>query len=62
VPGRLERVDFATGRRELVRRLAPPDLAGVVRIYAGGVADDENVYAYNAFTRRADLMFVDGAR
>jgi Tol biopolymer transport system component len=62
VPGRLERVDFATGRRELVRTLAPPDLAGVVRIYAGVVADDENVYAYNAFTRRADLLFVDGAR
>jgi hypothetical protein len=62
VPGRLERVDFATGRRELVRRLAPPDLAGVVRIYAAVVAADENVYAYNALMRRADLLFVDGAR
>jgi Tol biopolymer transport system component len=62
VPGRLERVDFATGRRELVHRLAPPDLAGVVRIYAAVVAADENVYAYNALMRRADLLFVDGAR
>ena len=62
VPGRLERVDLATGRRELLRRLAPPDLAGVVRIYRSVVAADENVYAYSAILRRDDLFLVEGAR
>jgi Tol biopolymer transport system component/predicted Ser/Thr protein kinase len=62
VPARLERVDLATGRRNLVRRLAPPDLAGVVRIQNAVVAGDENVYAYSATLRRADLFLVDGVR
>ena len=62
VPARLERVDLATGRRELVHRLAPPDLAGVVRIQNVTVASDENVYAYSALLRRSDLFLVEGAR
>ena len=62
VPARLERVDLATGRRDLVRRLAPPDLAGVVRIQNATVAGDESVYAYSATLRRADLFLVEGAR
>jgi dipeptidyl aminopeptidase/acylaminoacyl peptidase len=62
VPARLERVDLATGRRELVHRLAPPDLAGVVRIQNVTVAADEKVYAYSAIQRRSDLFQVDGAR
>ena len=62
VPARLERVDLATGRRELVHRLAPPDLAGVVRIQNATVAGDEKVYAYSAIQRRSDLFQVDGAR
>jgi len=62
VPARLERVDFATGRRELVHRLAPPDLAGVVRIQNVTLAGDQKVYAYSAIQRRSDLFQVDGAR
>ncbi|HEY6929821.1 MAG TPA: protein kinase [Thermoanaerobaculia bacterium] len=62
VPGRLERIDLATGHRDVVRRLAPPDLAGVVRIQNVAVAADENVYAYSAFQRRSDLFLVEGAR
>ncbi|HEY1252093.1 MAG TPA: serine/threonine-protein kinase [Thermoanaerobaculia bacterium] len=62
VPGRLVRIDLATGRRELVHPLAPPDLAGVVKIYAAFTATDENVYAYTAIQRSADLFLVDGAR
>ncbi len=62
VPARLERVDLATGRRDLVRRLAPPDLAGVVRIQNATVAGDESVYAYSAILRRSDLFLVEGAR
>jgi WD40 repeat protein len=62
VPARLERVDLATGRRDFVHRLAPPDLAGVVRIINVTVASDENVYAYSATQRRSDLFQVEGAR
>jgi Tol biopolymer transport system component len=62
VPARLERVDLATGRRDFVRRLAPEDLAGVVKIHGVTVAGDENVYAYSAWQRRSDLFLVEGAR
>jgi hypothetical protein len=62
VPARLERVDLSTGRRELVRRLAPPDLAGVVRILSATVAGDESAYAYSAGLRRSDLFLLEGAR
>jgi hypothetical protein len=62
VPARLERVDLATGRRDLVRRIAPPDLAGALDIIAISVADDENTYAYSFLQRRSDLFLVEGAR
>jgi dipeptidyl aminopeptidase/acylaminoacyl peptidase len=62
VPARLERVDLTTGRRDFVRRLAPPDLAGVVRIQNVTVAADEKVYGYSAIQRRSDLFLVEGAR
>ena len=62
VPSRLERVDLTTGSRDLIRRLAPPDLAGVLRIYAVTVAADEKSYAYTATRRRSDLFLVEGAR
>ncbi len=62
VPARLERIDLATGHRDFVHLLAPPDLAGVVRIQNVTVASDENVYAYSATQRRSDLFLVDGAR
>jgi dipeptidyl aminopeptidase/acylaminoacyl peptidase len=62
VPGRLERVDLATGRRDLVRRIAPPDLVGALEIFSITVADDESAYAYSFFQRRTDLFLVEGAR
>jgi len=62
VPARVERVDLATGRRQLVRRFAPPNLAGVLRIIGAAVAGDDNVYAYSAFGYRSDLFLADVAR
>jgi eukaryotic-like serine/threonine-protein kinase len=62
VPGQLERVELATGGREFLRRLAPADLAGVVRIYQAIVAGDEKSYGYSAVVRRDDLFLVEGAR
>ena len=62
VPGRLERVDLASGGRDLFRSLAPADLVGVVRIYQAVVAADEKSYAYSEVVRRDDLFLVEGAR
>jgi len=62
VPARLERVDLETGRRDLIRRLAPPDLAGVLRILNAAVANDGNAYAYSTWPLKSDLFLVEGAR
>ena len=62
IPSELDRLDLATGRRSLVQRLAPQDLAGVVRIQNPIVSGDGNAYIYNPTLRRADLFLVEGAR
>jgi dipeptidyl aminopeptidase/acylaminoacyl peptidase len=62
VPGQLDRMDLATGRRSLVQRFAPQDLSGVVRIQRPIVSGDGSAYAYSPTLRRADLFLVEGAR
>jgi Tol biopolymer transport system component len=62
VPANLERVDLATGRRELFRRFAPPNLAGVLLINNAAVAGDGNVYAYSTFGYKSDLFLAEGPR
>jgi Tol biopolymer transport system component len=62
VPFRLERLDLASGRRELVREVAPADRTGVV--YSGGAAltDDTRFYAYDFKRITSQLFVVEGAR
>jgi hypothetical protein len=62
VPGELDRLDLATGSRRLVQRLAPQDLAGVVRIQNPIISGDGNAYIYSPTLRRADLFLVEGAK
>ena len=62
IPSELDRLDLATGRRTLVRRLAPQDLAGVVRIQNPFLSGDGNAYIYSPTVRRADLFLVEGAK
>jgi hypothetical protein len=62
IPVKLERVDLATGRRDVVRSFSPGDLTGAVRIEQLLFADDENTYCYSATQRRSDLFLIEGAR
>jgi hypothetical protein len=62
VPFRLERLDLASGRRVLVREVAPADRTGV--LYGGGAAltDDTKSYAYSYRRMTSQLFVVEGAR
>ena len=46
VPFRLERLDLASGRRELVREVAPADRTGVLYSIGAALTDDTKSYAY----------------
>jgi len=62
VPFRLERLDLASGHRELIREVAPADRAGVLRITGAAVTDDTRVYAYSYFRMTSQLFVVEGAQ
>jgi serine/threonine protein kinase len=55
VPTPLERVDLAKGQREHVLDIAPPDLAGALRVDLLAVADDPHVYAYSYILQHSAL-------
>lgn len=46
MPAHIERLDLSTGKRTLVREIAPPSRAGVVNVRYIAFADDERSYAY----------------
>ena len=46
VPARIERLDLSTGKRVLVKEIAPPSKAGVVNIRYIAFSDDNRSYAY----------------
>ena len=60
VPTPLERVDLATGRRELVLDIAPPDLAGAIRVDFVVLADDPHSYAYSYILQHSAIYLVEG--
>jgi eukaryotic-like serine/threonine-protein kinase len=62
VPFRLERLDLASGRRELVREVAPADRAGVVGGTGAALTDDSKSYAYGYQRMTSQLFVVEGAR
>ncbi len=62
LPARVERVEVATGRRDLIRVLSPGETAGVTGIDNVVVADDPNVYAYTVRQNPSRLFLVHGAR
>jgi serine/threonine protein kinase len=61
-PNRLERLDLASGRRILIREVAPADRTGVVRILGAALTDDTKSYAYSYFRMTSQLFVVEGAR
>jgi serine/threonine protein kinase len=60
VPAPLERVDVATGRREHVLDIAPPDLAGALRVNVVVLADDPHNYAYSYILQHSTIYVVEG--
>jgi len=62
VPARVENVDLSTGRRTLVREIAPADRTGVLRILGVAVADDEKSYAYAYDRDLSRLSVIEGVQ
>jgi Tol biopolymer transport system component len=62
VPCRLERLDLASGRRVLIREVAPADRTGVFRITGAALTDDTRSYAYSYQRMTSQLFVVEGAR
>ena len=56
------RLDLTTGKRELVRTLAPNDSAGVTAIVNVRMTPDGKSYAYSFDRELSDLFLVDGVR
>ena len=62
LPFRFERVDLASGRRDLIREVAPADRTGVLRCFGAAVTDDAKSYAYGYIRLTSQLFVVEGAR
>jgi hypothetical protein len=62
VPFRIERLDLASGRRELVREVAPADRTGVLYGVGASLTDDAKSYAYDYKRMTSQLFVVEGAR
>jgi len=62
VPFRLEQLDLASGRRVVVREVAPVDRTGVLWIVGAAVAADARSYAYSYRRMTSQLFVVEGAR
>ena len=62
VPFRLDRLDLALGRRELIREVAPADRAGL--LFGGGAAITEDLksYAYDYSRMTSQLYIVEKQR
>ena len=62
VPFRFERLDLASGRRVLLREVAPADKAGVLPSSGAALTDDAKSYAYGYRRMTSQLFVVEGVR
>ena len=62
IPGRLYKLDVATGRRELAKEVMPADGAGIVDIAPILATPDGSSYVYGFSRTLSDLYLVDGLR
>ena len=60
MPARVWRLDLATGRKELVHELAPPDPAGVTSIETILLTPDGGSYAYSYSANLSELYVFEG--
>jgi Tol biopolymer transport system component len=62
MPGKLYRLDLATGRTDVVRSYVPADAAGVSNVGRITVTPDVSAYAYSYVRVLSDLYVVDGLK
>jgi len=62
LPFRFERLDIGSGRRVLIRDVAPADRAGVLQGVLAAVTDEAKSYAYDYSRMSSQLFVVEGAR
>ncbi len=62
IPIRVDRLDIATGRRTVLRELAPADRVGVTEISHVSFSADESSYAYDVTRVVGTLYAVEGTR
>ena len=58
----MEQIDLATGRRTLLRKVGPDQLAGVLQILEVKTTPDLQTYVYGTRVMRSQLFLVTGAR
>ncbi|HZC23632.1 MAG TPA: hypothetical protein VE866_09860, partial [Candidatus Binatia bacterium] len=62
LPLKIERLDFATGRRQLWKEIVPADPAGVQNVVSIRFSADQKAYAYTVMRVLSDLFVVDGLK
>jgi Tol biopolymer transport system component len=62
LPAKIDRVEFATGRKEAWKQIAPPDLTGVVGLDAIRITPEGNAYTYSYGRVLSDLFVADGLK
>jgi len=62
VPAHIYQVKLKSGRRQLWKELAPPDLAGVYFLRPPHISADGKSYVYNYSHFFSDLYVVDGLK
>jgi Tol biopolymer transport system component len=61
-PGRVFRLDVATGKRELWKELTPPDPAGISSLSPPAIAADQKTYVYSYNRILSDLFLAEGIK
>jgi Tol biopolymer transport system component len=62
LPARIRRLDFASGRRDVIAQIVPADPAGVEAVIAAQVTPDGRSWVYSFFQYRNDLHLVTGLK
>ena len=61
-PGKVYRLDAASGKRELWKELTPPDPAGISSLSPPAVAADGRTYVYSYNRILSDLFLAEGIK
>jgi eukaryotic-like serine/threonine-protein kinase len=62
IPSRFERLELTSGRRMLIREIAPANRTGVLRIMGAAAADETKSLAYSYKKMTSEVFVVEGAR